>query len=424
MTMKRREFLGGAAALLGAGVLGSPVILGQARARLVVIGGGPAGATIAKYVARDAGNAIEVALVEPLKQYATCFFSNLYLGGFRDYDSITHGYDKLAGTYGVKLQQQAAIGIDRDKREVKLTDGTVLAYDRLALSPGIELKYDSVPGYSEAASEKMPHAWKPGAQTRLLRAMIDAVPDGGLVVMLTPPNPYRCPPGPYERASMIAHLFKATGRGKCRIVIIDAKDKFSKQGVFQQGWEKHYPGMIEWLGPQIHGGVKSVDPATGAVVTDFETYKAALVNVIPAQTAGRIAIDSGLANQTGYCPIDPATMKSKLDANIYVVGDACIPGDMPKSAFAANSQAKVAAMSIRGELTEARVFPARFSNTCWSLIETDDCIKVGANYAPADDKIKEMDGFVSQPGDTAEIRRQNYQESLGWYAGITADMFS
>jgi sulfide dehydrogenase [flavocytochrome c] flavoprotein subunit len=424
MTMKRREFLGGAAALLGAGVLGSPAIHGQARSRLVVIGGGPAGATIAKYVARDAPGAIEVTLVEPLKQYATCFFSNLYLGGFRDYDSITHSYDKLAGTYGVKLQQQAAIGIDRDKREVKLADGTLLAYDRLALSPGIELKYDSVPGYSEAASEKMPHAWKPGAQTRLLRAMIDAVPDGGLVVMLTPPNPYRCPPGPYERASMIAHLLKATGRGKCRIVIIDAKDKFSKQGVFQQGWERHYPGMIEWLSPQIHGGVKSVDPATGAVVTDFETFKAALVNVIPAQTAGRMAIDSGLANQTGYCPIDPATMKSKLDANIYVVGDACIPGDMPKSAFAANSQAKVAAMSIRGELTEARVFPARFSNTCWSLIETDDCIKVGANYAPADDKIKEMDGFVSQPGDTAEIRRQNYQESLGWYAGITADMFS
>lgn len=424
MTMKRREFLGGAAALLGAGVLGGPAVLGQARAKLVVIGGGPAGATIAKYVAKDAAGAIEVTLVEPSKQYATCFFSNLYLGGFRDYESITHGYDKLVGTYGVKLQQQAAAAIDRDKREVKLADGTVLPYDRLALSPGIALKYDSVPGYSEAAAEKMPHAWKPGAQTRLLRSMLDAVPDGGLVVMLTPPNPYRCPPGPYERASMMAHLFKATGRDKCRIVIVDAKDKFSKQGVFQQGWERHYPGMIEWLSPQIHGGVKSVDPATGEVVTDFETYKAALVNVIPAQTAGQIAVDSGLTNQTGYCPIDPVNMKSKLDTNIHVVGDACIPGDMPKSAFAANSQAKVAAMSIRGELAGGRVFPTRFINTCWSLIETDDCIKVGGNYAPADDKIKEVDGYVSQPGDTAEVRRQNYQESLGWYAGITADMFS
>jgi sulfide dehydrogenase [flavocytochrome c] flavoprotein subunit len=424
MQIQRRRFLGGAAAALGVSVLGAPRILGQARPRLVVIGGGPAGATVAKYVAKDASGGIEVTLVEPLKNYATCFFSNLYLGGFRDYDSIVHSYDRLAANYGVKIQQQAAIGIDRDKREVKLADGTVLAYDRLALSPGIELKYEFVPGYSEAASEKMPHAWKPGAQTRLLRAMIDAVPDGGLVVMLTPPNPYRCPPGPYERASMIAHLFKATGRGKCKIVIVDAKDRFSKQGVFQQGWERHYPGMIEWLGPQIHGGVKSVDPATGAVVTDFETYKAALVNVIPAQTAGRIAVDSGLTNQTGYCPIDPASMKSRLDANIYVIGDACIPGDMPKSAFAANSQAKVAAMSIRGELAGARTFPARYVNTCWSLIETYDCIKVGGSYAPAEDKIKEIEGFVSQPGDAADVRRQNYQESLGWYAGITADMFS
>jgi sulfide dehydrogenase [flavocytochrome c] flavoprotein chain len=424
MTIRRREFLGGAAALLGLSTLASPTILGQGRARLVVIGGGPAGATIAKYVAKDSAGAVDVTLVEPLKQYSTCFFSNLYLGGFRDYDSITHSYDKLAANYGVKIQQQMASSIDRDKREVKLADGTVLAYDRLALSPGIALKYDSVPGWSEAASEKMPHAWKPGAQTQLLRSMIDAVPDGGLVVMIAPPNPYRCPPGPYERASMIAHQFKASGRGKCKIVIVDAKDKFSKQGVFQQGWEKHYPGMIEWLSPQIHGGVKSVDPATGTVVTDFETYKAALVNVIPAQTAGRIAVDSGLANQTGYCPIDPANMKSKVDANIYIVGDACIPGDMPKSAFAANSQAKVAAMSIRGELAGARTFPARFTNTCWSLIETDDCIKVGGSYGPADDKIKELEGFVSQPGDTAEVRRQNYQESLGWYAGITADVFS
>ena len=212
--------------------------------------------------------------------------------------------------------------------------------------------------------------------------------------------------------------------GKCRIVIIDAKDKFSKQGVFQPAWEAHYPGMIEWLSPQIHGGVKSLDPATGTVATDFETYKAALVNVIPAQTAGRIALDAGLANQSGYCPIDAFTMKSRMDPNIYVVGDACIPGDMPKSAFSANSQAKVAAMSIRGELAGARTFPARFTNTCWSLIETNDCVKVGGRYEPTSEKIKEVEGFVSQPEDSAEVRRQNYEESVGWYAGITADMFA
>jgi NADPH-dependent 2,4-dienoyl-CoA reductase/sulfur reductase-like enzyme len=254
--------------------------------------------------------------------------------------------------------------------------------------------------------------------------MIDAVPDGGLVVMLAPPNPYRCPPGPYERVSMMAHQFKSTGRSNCKIIVIDPKEKFSKQGIFQPAWEKYYPGMIEWLSPMIHGGVKSIDPDTNQVVTDFETYKAGLVNVIPAQTAGKIASESGLTNDSGYCPIEAATMKSKVDPNIYVVGDACIPGDMPKSAFAATSQAKVAAMSIRGELADARTFPARFANTCWSLIETDDCVKVGGRYEATDDKISQTEGFVSQPTDTAEVRAQNYQESLGWYAGITADIFS
>jgi sulfide dehydrogenase [flavocytochrome c] flavoprotein chain len=424
MKLNKRQFLGGALATAGASLIGSPAVLGQAKPRFVVIGGGPAGATLAKYVARDSAGAISVTLVEPSQRYSTCFYSNLYLGGFRDYETLLHGYDALVSKYGVEVRPQMALAIDRDKREVKLADGTALPYDRLAVTPGIELKYDSVPGYSEEAAAKMPHAWKPGPQTRLLKEMIDAVPDGGLVVMLCPPNPYRCPPGPYERVSMMAHVFKNTGREKVRIVIIDAKDKFSKQGVFQPAWEKYYPGMIEWLSPQIHGGVKSVDPATGEVVTDFESYKAALVNVIPAQTAGRIAVDSGLANQTGFCPIDAFTMKSKMDGNIFVVGDACIPGDMPKSAFSANSQAKVAAMAVRGDLIGARTFPARFSNTCWSLIDTADCVKVGGHYEPTAEKIKEVDGFVSQVADTPEVRKQNYEESAGWYAGITADMFT
>jgi len=424
MKVTRRTLLAGATAAAGVAAFRAPFAFAQAKPKLVVIGGGPAGATVAKYVAKDGAGAIEVTLVEPLKQYATCFFSNLYLGGFRAYEDNVHSYDALASKYGVNIQQQAAVGIDRDKREVRLADGTVLTYDRLVVSPGIDLKYGSVPGYSEAAAEKMPHAWKPGAQTKLLKSMLDAVPDGGLVVMIAPPNPFRCPPGPYERVSMMAHMFKSTGRNKCRIVIIDPKDKFSKQGVFQAAWEKHYPGMVEWLTPAIHGGVKSIDPATNEVVTDFETYKAALVNVIPAQSAGRIAVDAGLANESGFCPVDAYTMKSMMDPNIYVVGDACIPGDMPKSAFAANSQAKVAAMSVRGELTGAKTFPARFANTCWSLVETDDCVKVGGRYEPTPEKIKEIEGFVSKPTDSAEIRAQNYQESLGWYAGITADMFS
>jgi NADPH-dependent 2,4-dienoyl-CoA reductase/sulfur reductase-like enzyme len=190
-----------------------------------------------------------------------------------------------------------------------------------------------------------------------------------------------------------------------------------------EGWEKHYPGMIEWQDPKVHGGIKGVDPKAGTVKTDLADYNAALVNVIPAQMAGKIARDAGLADQSGFCPIDPASMKSTMDANVFVVGDACIPGDMPKSAFSANSQAKVAAMTIRGDLANARTFPARYSNTCWSLIETDDDVFVGGTYEPGDGKIKQVTTVISQKGEAADIRKKNYQASLDWYAGIVSDVF-
>lgn len=423
MQTTRRQFIGGSAAFLGAVSLAAPAVLGQGKPRVVVIGGGAGGATAAKYIARDSKGSIDVTLVEEGRSYQTCFFSNLYLGGFRAYDSIVHGYDTLASAYGVRLAHLRAVRIDRDRREVELADGSRLGYDRLVVSPGIDLKYDSVPGWGREHEEAMPHAWKPGRQTQLLKARLDAVPDGGLIVMVAPPNPYRCPPGPYERVSMMAHQLKSTGRTKSKIIVVDPKERFSKMGLFQEGWEKHYPGMVEWLAPGVHDGLKSVDPKTNKVVTGFETYEAALVNVIPAQMAGQIARDAGLAPAGGYCAIDPASMKSTADPTIFVLGDACIAGDMPKSAFSANSQAKVAAMTIRAELTDAKAFPARYANTCWSLIDTDDCVKVGGRYEPTPEKIKEIEGFVSKTGESADLRKQTYEESLGWYAGITADMF-
>ena len=180
---------------------------------------------------------------------------------------------------------------------------------------------------------------------------------------------------------MMAHVLKAKGHKTSKIIVIDPKESFSKQALFAEGWQKHYPGMIEWQDPKMHGGVKNVDAKTKTVKTDLAEYKAQLVNVIPAQMAGKIARDAGLANQSGFCPINPDNMKSTMDANIHVIGDACIPGDMPKSGFSANSQAKVAALMIRGELIKSATFPARYTNTCWSLIETDDTVKVGGRYA-------------------------------------------
>ena len=420
--MERRRFLRGVGALTLAGALPCPAIA-QAKPKVVVVGGGPGGATAAKYVARDSAGAIDVTLVEPSRQYVTCFHSNQFLGGFQTFESLTRSYDRLT-KYGVRLAHEAAAAIDRDKKTVRLAGGASLPYDRLVIAPGIDIKFDSVPGYSEAASEIMPHAWKAGPQTQLLKKQLDALDDGSLIMMITPPNPYRCPPGPYERASMMAHVLKGKGHRKSRIVIIDAKESFSMQTLFVEGWQKYYPGMIEWQDPQMHGGVKNVDAKTKTVATDLADYEAQLVNVIPAQIAGKIARDAGLANQTGFCPINPDTMKSAMDPNVYVIGDACISGDMPKSAVSANSEAKVAATAIRAELSGAAAATARYSVSCWSTIETDDAIKVGGRYEPKDGKIAAVETFVSRVDETAQQRKQSQKDNMDWYRDITADIFT
>jgi sulfide dehydrogenase [flavocytochrome c] flavoprotein chain len=402
--------------------LAAPKVIGRARPRLiVVVGGGAGGATLARAVRKDAGAAIDVTLVEPQKSYTTCFFSNLAIGGFRTLASITHSYDKLRGE-GITLVPQAATAIDRDSKDVVLA-GNRLPYDRVVLAPGIDLKYDSVPGYSEAAAATLPHAWKSGAQAELLTKKLNALNDGDTVVVIAPPNPARCPPAVYERVSMFAHVLKGKGHTKSKIVVLDTKPSFPLQPVFQQAWEKYYPGLIEWQDPQMHGGIKSVDPKSGDVVTDLATYKAALANVIPAQIAGKIAHDAGLADATGFCPIDPDSMKSTVDRNIYIIGDACAAGDMPKSAFSAASQARAAAQALRGEFADARPFAARYDTTCWSLLETDDAVKIGGTYEPRGGRIRQVTSMLSQPGEAAAVRKANDQDAAAWYDSIVADMF-
>lgn len=422
-TLTRRQFN----AILGAGsaaLLTPPALLAQARPKVVIVGGGAGGATAARYLAKDADGQLDITLIEDSPTYTTCFYSNLYLGDFRSFDSITHRYDKLAADYGINVMQARAAEVDRQGREVVLEDGTRLAYDRLLLSPGIDLIYDSVPGYSEEDSEIAPHAWQGGPQTELLKQKLDAIENGQNIVMVAPPNPYRCPPGPYERVSMMAHVLKSKGHIDSRIFIIDPKTKFSKQALFSEGWAKHYPGMIEWYSPEVHGGILSVDVAAGTVETDLDTFEGALLNVIPAQRAGAIAVSAGLSDDSGFCPIEASSMRSTLDENIFVCGDASIAGAMPKSAFSANSQAKVAAMTIRADLLSSRSFPAKYSNTCWSLIATDDGVKVGASYAPGDDgTIASTSTFISQAEEDAALRKATYEESISWYSAIVSDMF-
>ncbi|WP_028030229.1 NAD(P)/FAD-dependent oxidoreductase [Gemmobacter nectariphilus] len=419
MTLNRRLFLGGVAA--GSALLSAPMVLGQAKPRVVVIGGGAGGATIARYLAKDSKGALDVTLIEANPIYTTCFFSNLYLGGFRDFESLQHGYDKIAAG-GVTVITDMATAVDRAAKTVTLAGGQTLGYDRLVLSPGIDFKEGSVAGWSLADAEVMPHAYKAGPQTQLLKRQIEAMPQGGTFAMVAPPNPYRCPPGPYERISMVAWWLKQHNP-TAKILLIDPKDKYSKQALFEEGWQKHYPGMVERIGPDMGGNAVEVRPASMEVVIDGEAEKVDVCNVIPGQMAGKIAALAGVTADSGWAPVHPDSMKSKTDDNIWVLGDSSAQGDMPKSGFSANSQAKIAAMAIRGDLLGAKVFPAKYANTCWSLIAADDGVKVGAAYEPTPEKIASVQSFISQTGEDAALRKATYEESLGWYAGITADIF-
>ena len=420
MTLNRRAFIGTGAA--AAAALSAPHVraASHGKPKVVVVGGGAGGATAARYIAKDSKGEIDVILVEPTRMYYTCFFSNLYIGGFRELSSIGHTYGGLA-TSGVNVVHDWAVGVDRDAKTVTLAGGAVLPYDRLVLSPGIDFVDGAVPGWDVTKQNKMPHAYKAGSQSELLKAQVESMPEGGTYCMVAPPNPFRCPPGPYERVSMVAHLLKGINP-TAKILIADPKPKFSKQALFQDGWSRHYDGMIEWLGPDFGGDKVSVDADAMTVDIDGEVTKVDACNVIPAMKAGRICEQAGIT-EGNWAPVDGHTMQSRVDENIHVLGDASAQGDMPKSGFSANSQAKVCAMAVRGALTGSKVFPAKFSNTCWSLLDSDDGVKVGATYQATDEKIAKVDGFISQVGEDADLRKTTYEESVGWYAGITSDMF-
>jgi len=419
MNINRRVLIGSGAA---AAMLAAPVVraAGHGKPRVVVVGGGAGGATAARYIAKDSEGEISVTLIEPTRKYYTCFFSNLYLGGFKQIEDIGHSYGTLAAG-GVNVVHDWAIGVDRDAKTVSLAGGGTVGYDKLILSPGIDFVEGAVEGWDLSAQNAMPHAYKAGSQSELLKAQLEAMPQGGTFAMVAPPNPYRCPPGPYERVSMVAHFLKANNP-TAKIIVADPKEKFSKQALFQEGWANHYAGMVDWIGADFGGGEVSVDPNAMSVTIDGEETKVDVCNVIPAMKAGRIAELAGVTDGN-WAPVNAADMSAKADPDIHVLGDAASQGDMPKSGYSANSQAKVCANAVRGALTGTRVFPAKFANTCWSLIDTNDGVKVGATYEATDEKIAKVDGFISATGESAELRKATYEESEGWYAGITADMF-
>jgi sulfide dehydrogenase [flavocytochrome c] flavoprotein subunit len=385
----------------------------------VVVGGGFGGATCARFVKRIDPR-IDVTLVEASPRFTACPFSNLVVVGLRELSAQEFGYDKLASEQ-IALNIAPATAVEAQGRSISLGNGARLSYDRLVLAPGIDLRWDGLPGYNEAAAERMPHAWKAGEQTLLLRRQLEAMPDGGTVVISAPANPFRCPPGPYERASLIAYYLK-TKKPKSKLIVLDAKDAFSKQGLFLGAWKALYPN-IEWVSLSKGGKVTSVDVGAMTLVTDFGQHKADVANVIPPQKAGRIAEIAGVADRTGWCPIDPVTFESKLQPNIHVIGDASIAGAMPKSAFSANAQAKVCAAAVAKLVAGGKPDEPKLINTCYSLVAPDYGISVANVYAPADGQIKDLGGGVSPADAPSTTRAAEATFANGWFKTITEEVF-
>jgi sulfide dehydrogenase [flavocytochrome c] flavoprotein subunit len=416
----RRTVVRGIAATVASCAFPS-LLLAQSAARIIVIGGGFGGASCARALKR-LDSRLKVSLIEPNHLFTACPFSNEVIAGLRELEAQQFSYDRIV-TEGIDVVAQAAVRVDPQARLVGLTDGTMLPYDRLVLAPGIDLRFDALPGYDEAAADKMPHAWKAGEQTALLRQQLETMKAGGTVVLAVPASPSRCPPAPYERASLIAHYLK-TKKPRSKVLILDAKDAFSQQRLFENAWKELYPGLIERISLSQGGRVVSVDPAARTLVTDFGNYTADVANVIPPQKAGSIAEIVGAADHTGWCPIDPATFASTLLPNIHVIGDACIAGGIPKSASAANAEAKACAAVIVDQLSGKSPDLPRLNGACYNTVAPGYAFSLTGIYQPKDGQFAEIDGNVTSPVDAPrEVRQREAEMAEGWFKTITVDAF-
>lgn len=430
-TLNRRQFLKASAGLAAVSAVGMPYLshADSKGGHVVIIGGGAGGTIVAKYL-RKTDPTIQVTLIEKNADYHTCFMSNEVIGGDRSIDSLKFGYDALA-KQGVKILTEEATAIDATTKTVTTASGTTLKYDRLVVSPGISLVYEGIEEYSKEVAEKMPHAWNAGAQTTLLRKQLEAMKNGGVVIVTAPPNPYRCPPGPYERVSQIAHYLKKH-KPKSKVLLFDAKDSFPKQGLFIQGWTKLYgygtdKSLLEWRPAAEQGKVIRVDASEMSIYAGEleDKHTADVINVIPPQKAGKIAIDSGLTDATGWCPVDKRTFESTLHKDVYVIGDAAIT-EMPKSAYSANSQAKVCVVAIVTSLQGKEMIEPSYVNTCYSIVGEDYGISVAALFKLKEGALVSIEGSggVTPSDASPEHLRREVIYAHSWFKNITVDMFS
>jgi sulfide dehydrogenase [flavocytochrome c] flavoprotein chain len=428
LKLTRRGFatLAGASALS----LAAPSLLrAQTAGRLVVIGGGFGGATAARF-ARINYPDVSVTLIEPRTSFVTCPYGNLILAGKRTLPQITHSYDGLRAR-GVDVVHDRVTEIDASGHSLRLAGGTTVEYDKLILSPGIGLRWNAIEGYDEAAAEVFPHAWigGDGSQITNLRAQLEAMPQGGVVGLAIPGNPFRCPPGPYERISMIAHYLKQANP-TAKILAFDAKEGFSKQGLFQDAWAELYGDMIEWVPGNQDGKIVRVDVQNKLFISEFgEEHRVDVGNVIPPQYAAAIARDAGLANDTGWVPVDQHTFAAQAATHVHVVGDAMIATPLPKSGFIANSTAKTAVAAALADLT-GREGPENsvYFNTCYSHAGENYAFSVAAVFRPTAEGFADTpeSGGVSPRGPLSEYGRNRRLEARyadAWYDSITQDMF-
>ena len=419
-TYRRRQFLrlGLTAASLSTVSLTFPFIHGcsqKSQPHVVIIGGGFGGATCARYL-KTLKPHIRVTIIEKKRSIITCPSSNYVIAGFQNMENIQWNLEGLQ-RFGCSVIHDQAIQIDGAKRTITLARHGTITADRIVLSPGIDIKWNSIEGYDEQATTTIPHAWQAGAQTTLLRKQLEDMDDGGTVIITAPAMPYRCPPAPYERASVIAWYLK-NHKPKSKILLLDAKNSFTKQQLFQQAWQERYPNMIEWVSEQQGGAITFVDAQSKTVKnSQNQTWRADVLNIVPPQTAGRLALTSGLAPDDDWCQVHPVTFEAQEAQNIHILGDSIVAGAMPKSAFAANSQAKALANALVHILEDKTVPYALLMNTCYSLIAPDYGISVAATYRPSLNTIVSIKGAggVSPLKASQHTRQKEAEYGNAWY---------
>ena len=424
--MQRRQFIQTGASLGALGMLsGCASIGGGSNAKVVVIGGGFAGATAAKYVRMWSDYSIQVTLVEPNPTFVSCPISNLVLGGSKTMADITTPYDNLEKRHGIKRVQDMVKHIDVEKRVVHLAGGGELPYDRLILSPGIDFMYDKLPGMQKAgAQDQVMHAWKAGAQTVTLRKQLEAMPDGGVFALAIPQAPYRCPPGPYERACQVAEYF-SKNKPKSKVIIVDGNDDVTSKGpLFKKAWAERYAGIVEYRGKHV---LSDVDVAGKTLKFEFsDEVKADVLNVIPPMRAGALAVNSGMATANNrWCEVDFLTFESKVAKNVHILGDSIqIAPGMPKSGHMANQHGKTAAAAVVALLTGKPVNQQPiYNNTCYSFVSSEDVVHVASVHA-YDAEKKTMVTVPGSGGVSAAASELEGRYAHAWARNIWADVLA